>query len=1401
MRTTLTLIATTFSLLAGTAIAAPPEVPPELQAWVPWALGGHEELLCPTLGEGQANRCAWPGALQLEVRGKTLSFSLSWDVYGTEQNVTLPGSAHAWPRNVKDGSGSALLVRAANGTPTARLAPGRHVLRGDITLETLGELKVPTTVGIVAVREAGKNLAVRHDDDGTARWGSEESALQDERFSVRVFRKFTDGIPGELSTRAVLDVSGKAREVVLGRALSAEFSPVRLESDLPASLDADGRLHVQVRPGTHTIGLTAVTRAALSELRRPKADGHWPSVEVWSFEGRPAHRVVVVGGAAAVDPAQSDVPVEWRSLSAYPLSDGVSLQLALLPADAEQGAAWALKRRVWQDLDGHGFTFQDQLRGTVSAPERLALDTPLSLKELRVQGTPEWLVLAPGASVRVPPRDGETQVSAVGRIEAAALTMPASGWAGRIKDASTSLYLRPGSTVFHVAGVDHVSDTWVQRWDLLRAFLLTMVVASALRLRGKSAAVALGAACVLLLPEVPSLVGFALVAAVLAWVVSALGERKHMLIAVLRGVHALIAAGVLMALLVVGAKEIRHVLHPTLGEDHVSLGFGMDRRVDEKVALNLEDTDGYASENKGGAAVTLGAQDMQQVPQASPVPPTQTAAPEPNAYAEDSTSRRSRLQDARSFGAIGLLNSDAAPRKSANYNNWTQDPNAVVQAGPGLPAWRANSPLVFGWTGTVERARRAHVFAVGPLGTSLFGAMRIVALIALALWVFPRRFAAALPAVWRARSLGLLPLGVVFAMVMAPELAKADLPSKELIDELRERISASSAKASSDTDSALVALNGDRLTLRLRVYATGATSVVLPQVSPWTLVRVTLDGKPASALKTTQDGDPTSDDASDDIRSQVGLGAHDLVLEGLLQSGATSVEIGFGARAPHHVSIESPGWAVDGVAPSGHSASSVRLTRAVASSPPPSHGYDLAGSEWPSFRIERTLTMGLTWTLHTEVSRLSPGCAARFRMRAFPRETPLSSDAVTLTGDSIAMTVPSTGAATWDSLIPAEAGVLRLVGSGDGLSFETWKFVPAPQWDLVAKSMAASLAQKDAPYIYLPWPGQTLELEVRALLGAPGASLSIESSELRARPGASGTDFDLSLNLRTTRGASHVIDLPPGAEGVSVTVQGRDASASASSSVSGRSVHLVLTPGKSQYVVHFRTPQSWSPWWSAPTIDLHAPSTNARLVVEGVGQRWVFGAWGRGLAPIVLFLGILIGVSALAWALSKYRAVPLGPGHWALLLFGLVTSSAWGLAIVVGWLVATANLPRVYAVAGKWRRRLWLTGYAGLGLAMLANCMEALSKTFTGYPESYIEGVDCSSSSLAWYMDRVSAQLSEMGTLVSLPLWAYRLAMFAWALAVARLVVRIGLWVWSMVMPKEAPSAEPKEPATDDTPG
>jgi hypothetical protein len=77
----------------------------------------------------------------------------------------------------------------------------------------------------------------------------------------------------------------------------------------------------------------------------------------------------------------------------------------------------------------------------------------------------------------------------------------------------------------------------------------------------------------------------------------------------------------------------------------------------------------------------------------------------------------------------------------------------------------------------------------------------------------------------------------------------------------------------------------------------------------------------------------------------------------------------------------------------------------------------------------------------------------------------------------------------------------------------------------------------------------------------------------------------------------------------------------------------------------------------------------------------------------------------------------------------------------------------------------------GLGAASLAVLFAAIRQGLLGLPEMQIAGNASTAQSLRWYVDRTDAVV-PYATILSTPLFVYRLAMLAWALWLAAALLR-----------------------------
>jgi hypothetical protein len=400
--------------------AAPPSVPEALRPWIPWALHGHEQDLCPTLPGEDEPVCAWGGRLELALAASGGRFSQTWEVYA-EGPIPLPGAGAQWPLDVKVDGRPAVAAADDDGTPQVRVAAGRHTVSGTFVWKRLPEtLNVPERAALLSLTLSGRpiefpsraeadTLFLRKDDDD-----GEAHEREEDRLDITVHRLVADEIPLLLTTRIGLNVAGKTREVVLGKSLPAGFVPQALESGLPVRIEGDGRLRVQLRPGQWTITLTARSAAPLTRIARPRPDGPWKEgEEVWVFQSRPPLRVVTIEGVPGVDPQQTTLPDAWKALPAYVMAPDATMALVEhRRGDAEPAADdLSLQRSLWLDFDGGGLTARDEIRATFRRAWRLAMGPESQLGRAAIGGHDAGVVRGS--------RVGRA-AAAVGRVRAAA---------------------------------------------------------------------------------------------------------------------------------------------------------------------------------------------------------------------------------------------------------------------------------------------------------------------------------------------------------------------------------------------------------------------------------------------------------------------------------------------------------------------------------------------------------------------------------------------------------------------------------------------------------------------------------------------------------------------------------------------------------------------------------------------------------------------------------------------------------------------------------------------------------------------------------------------------------------------------------------------------------------------
>jgi hypothetical protein len=1076
-------------------------VPAELQGWQDWVLHDQEHRDCPfyfnSAGTERENFvCAWPGILDVTVDADSGRFTQQWTVYAKEAWLPLPGDGAYWPHQVT-ANGRAVTVVDRNGAPSVWLGPGSYSLAGSYDWdERPGVLRVPDQSGLIALTVNGARVETPERNRAGLFLGERQRETQArDSVSAEVYRLVTDLIPTSLTTVMRIDVAGGVREELFGPILPDGFIPVSMQSELPARLEADGKLRLQVRPGRWTITLSARAPGVANEITLPAPETNLPDAEVWSYRSMDRLRVTAVEGLSPVDPQQAQVPENWRQQPAFRIQAGETFSITersrgIVATDNEL----ALNRTMWLDFEGGGFVVKDTVGGRMRSDWRLDMAPPYSLLSAAEAG--ESLLITQGpdeGQTGVELRYSSVDLTSLGRSDTRS-AMPITGWNSRFASVAALLHLPPGHKLLAAPGADKAPASWVSQWQLLDFFLVLIMTIAVWRLFGGSAGVIALLALTLSFHEInaPAWLWLNLLIAIALMRVAPAG-RLQQAVRAYQGVSVLLLVAVLVPFI---AGQLRIAIYPQLESQYTAGMFGI------------------ASTATYDMPATVPAEGRIQELRVEPE------------KAERKLASQQMADSLEEITVAGSMRPDAArPKRYSRYA-----PNAIVQAGPGVPSWQWNS-YHLSWSGPVDADQAMRLVVLPRWAVTLLRFFEVAMLL-----LFATVLAAEI-ARKRWRLPGGLKLGasqaasllavctLAFLLSVSPTV-EAQTPDRELLRQLETRLLAppECVPRCAEIVAADVAVRGDSVSISLNVHALEEVALPLPGSDRgWSPQAVMVDGTGAAQVLRGPDRG---------LWIRVTPGRHNVVLRGSTPA-ADSLEIPF-PTPPRVIEVSSEGWFVAGIKDRRLLSGSLQLTRLQTE-----QGGE-AAPRWESSRfpvfvvVTRTVEFDLDWQVRTTVQRQAPVQGAlTIDVPLIDGETVLNEHITVVDGNAQVAMNPTQRQVSWVSRLP-RTSPLTLTAESGAPWVEVWNVSVGSIWNVafsgVPESESGQSNQGARVAVFNPRGGEALTMTATRPEASAGTTLAFDRVNLAVSQGDRSSTAQLTLSYRSTRGAQHVVQLPESAE-------------------------------------------------------------------------------------------------------------------------------------------------------------------------------------------------------------------------------------------------------------------------------
>lgn len=1046
---------------------AKPDIPDSLKEWVPWVLHNQEKQACTASYSGKMKSCVWPEPLQMNLNARGGIFSQRWEMEKSGW-ILLPGNDKHWPQDVLINNISGLVVEK-NGHPALYVeSSGTYEVTGQFRWQSLPEaISVPEATGLVSPFVLHGKVETATITSGTLWLSKRAESDQQEQDAVQthIYRHITDTIPMVVTTHITLKVSGKPRELIIDWDLPENQIPIELRSLLPVKIGTDNKIHIQARPGNHTVIYTYRITGQVETIHLG-ASTAGPNTEYWSFESRNNLRIVKVSGLPAVDPSQTSIPQKWHTLPAYLVTKGDTMHFETIKRGDTEPAPnnFRLLRKFWLDSSGEGITVQDFLTGVVHKNPRLEMQNPGKLGRVTINGQDQLITKLDKDGVEV--RQGHINAEAVSRLEGVRI-FPAGGWEETIDDLSAELLLQPGWKLFHAQGLDS-TRSWISSWTLLDCFVVLIIAIACFRILGTLPSLAAFIALVFSYHDqgAPVFIWLGILACIA--LIKTAPHLKH--IRIVKAVKLLLFVILIMIVLPFSVQQLRQGIYPQLERSNVS------HRIDVDYSVPQVQRDVVVKDEELIMSTRTIAEPAAKLTRMAGTPVSKT---------------RETIQQ---------------------FNTQSK-----VQSGPGVPN-RAWNQIPLKWNGPVDADLNLKLYLISPLFNMLLVFLKIAAIFILMFFMI--RPGKSDEVIFNFADTdkgkkGVAALILLFTIsVFTPAGAHAGYPPKELLDTLQARLlePAECFPHCADFDVMDIRLTDKTLLVEITAHSIEDSAVSLPTGKGIHWQSIVLNKEKTPVLL-----------QNDALWLPLPKGSHQITMRG--QVSTTDVQFTM-EQQPHLVHFKSSDdWSVAGLDANGVPAGQIQFIKQEKED---GQNFGESALP-PHIKIERVLHLDVEWRVSSTVTRVSPpGTSVYLNIPLLDGES-VTDERYKVSDKSIEIHMgPKVQTMQWTSVLK-ETSSLTLVAPDTTKWSEIWKLNASPIWHVEAAGIPViQYYSTNATWQpqWHPWPNEQITLTISRPPGIAGETKTIESSKLKIVPGLRSTTMELSLVVRSTRGDQQNIRLP-----------------------------------------------------------------------------------------------------------------------------------------------------------------------------------------------------------------------------------------------------------------------------------